>query len=69
VKKSEAVKLVQTMVEHYIVAKGTVLITPNQFATAIINTLQDCGMTPPIHDSHPGSDWTVNSREWEREDA
>lgn len=68
-KKSEAVRLVATMVKHFHRNELKPGPTFEQFATAIINTLQDCGMTPPEHDSMPGSDWAVNKREWESEDA
>lgn len=43
--------------------------TFEQFATAIVNTLQDCGMAPPKYEPFPGSDMAFETREWEPEDA
>lgn len=68
-KKSDAVKLVTSMVKNFHQNKDKPSPTFEQFATAIINTLQDCGMSPPEYDSMPGSDWVVNKREWENENA
>ena len=68
-KKSEAIRYIKQMVEHYEDAKGKPRPTYEQFATAIINNLEGLGMTPPPYEPYPGSDHMVQFRRWKDEDA
>lgn len=43
--------------------------TIEEDAEKILKTVEDAGMTPPEYDSMPGSDWAVNKRQWEEENA
>jgi hypothetical protein len=68
-RKSYPVKIIEAMIKNYEDLKGKPRPTSEQFATAIVNTLVDIGMTPPEYDSMPGSDWACMKKEFEPEDA
>lgn len=68
-KRSDVIELVEVMLKNYDNMNFATRPTFEQFATAIINTLQDLGMAPPKYEPFPGSDQAFETREWEKEDA